>query len=358
LVGTCSVALLLGTLNAQTDPARTPQDPANRQNPARQDPSRTAGDQAGMVKANRILKASDIIGKDVENAAGDDLGDIEDVVIDPDSGRVAYAVLSFGGFLGMGDKLFALPWQSLKSSAKDADKFVLDIDKERLKNAPGFDKDTWPNMADRQWATDIHKYYGRDPYWQGGEGDGNGLGRRGTADAGATRGTPGDFSGVIANQPVQTFTGKVTNIETKSKGSAGEYVCATLETTSMGSKKVVLGPESYIDSTKQQKLRNENVTVKGVQTNHEGEQVIVATEILAADGSTISLRDSSGRAVWGAKGAMDKAKDDVKDGVNKAKDGARDGMEKAKDGMEKHRDDAKRDAQRDADRREMDKKDR
>lgn len=75
-------------------------------------------------------------------------------MIDLESGRVAYAVLSFGGFLGMGDKLFAIPWSSLAN-----------VDKELLKAAPGFDKDHWPNMADHTWGAKVYTYYGAKPYW-------------------------------------------------------------------------------------------------------------------------------------------------------------------------------------------------
>jgi hypothetical protein len=86
-------------------------------------------------------------------------------MLDVPSGRVAYAVLSSGGFLGIGDKLFAIPWSALTLDA-DNKCFILNIDKERLKNAPGFDKDHWPSMADQRWATEVHSYYQRRPYWE------------------------------------------------------------------------------------------------------------------------------------------------------------------------------------------------
>jgi hypothetical protein len=83
---------------------------------------------------------------------------------------VRYAVLAFGGFLGMGEKYFAVPWEALKPAPGqqpgDREKYVLDIDQERLKNAPGFDKNNWPNMADRSWGEQVHAYYGVTPYWQ------------------------------------------------------------------------------------------------------------------------------------------------------------------------------------------------
>jgi len=108
------------------------------------------------------MGADTLIGDGVVNAANEDLGDIKEIMLDMQTGQVAYAVLSFGGFLGMGDKLFAVPWQALHLDTVNK-RFVLDIDKAQLQNAPGFDKRAWPDMADAQWAQHIHSFYGTDP---------------------------------------------------------------------------------------------------------------------------------------------------------------------------------------------------
>jgi uncharacterized protein YjbJ (UPF0337 family)/sporulation protein YlmC with PRC-barrel domain len=113
----------------------------------------------------KVLPVSTLIGSRVINPAGDDLGQIEDMAIDMASGRIAYAVLSFGGFLGFGSKYFALPWEALRlSSAEEA--FILHVDRAVLEKAPGFDKDHWPEMADRQWGAGIYNHYGYRPYWE------------------------------------------------------------------------------------------------------------------------------------------------------------------------------------------------
>jgi len=109
--------------------------------------------------------ASTMIGSEVKNAAGEKLGKIEDFVLELETGRIAYAVLSFGGFLHIGNKLFALPPKALNFNAEDGE-FVVNIDKSILKNAPGFDKDNWPDVADRSYATKIYAYYGYTPYWE------------------------------------------------------------------------------------------------------------------------------------------------------------------------------------------------
>jgi sporulation protein YlmC with PRC-barrel domain len=112
-----------------------------------------------------LIRGNTFIGANVENPQGQNLGDIKDVVIDRASGRIAYAVVSFGGFLGMGEKLFAVPWGAFSQPKADKDTFVLDVDKERLKNAPGFDAHNWPQMASREWVTSLYSYYNVPPYW-------------------------------------------------------------------------------------------------------------------------------------------------------------------------------------------------
>jgi sporulation protein YlmC with PRC-barrel domain len=110
-----------------------------------------------------VMGANTLIGNDVYNHKAEDLGDIKEIMLDMRSGKVGYAVLSFGGFLGMGEKLFAVPWNALTLDTKNK-RFVLKVEKDRLKDAPGFDKDKWPNMADQSWAREIHSYYGTKPY--------------------------------------------------------------------------------------------------------------------------------------------------------------------------------------------------
>ncbi len=106
----------------------------------------------------QLLSGSTLNGEDVVNAAGEDLGHIEDVMIHPDNGQVEYAVLSFGGVLGLGDKLFAVPFSRLAVDRENK-KMVLNVEKERLKDAPGFDKNDWPNFADTTFRTEIDQYY-------------------------------------------------------------------------------------------------------------------------------------------------------------------------------------------------------
>ena len=112
-----------------------------------------------------LMLADTLTGDSVVNLAGEDLGDIQGFMLDVRRGSIAYAVLSVGGFLGLGNHLFAIPWSALTLDA-DNERFILNITHEYLENAPGFDKDHWPDMADPQWASQIHDYYGSSPYWK------------------------------------------------------------------------------------------------------------------------------------------------------------------------------------------------
>ena len=112
-----------------------------------------------------VMAADTLEGNDVKNLAGESVGEIEHIMLDVAGGRIAYAVMSFGGVLGIGEKLFAIPWSALTLDTEEKC-FRLDTNKERLQEAPGFDRDHWPSMADETWARGIHNYYSSQPYWE------------------------------------------------------------------------------------------------------------------------------------------------------------------------------------------------
>lgn len=105
-----------------------------------------------------ILSSTSITGTNVTNAKGENLGEVKDLMIDTSSGTVNYAVLSFGGFLGLGDKYFAVPFEAF-SVNETTETFVLNVDKETLKNAPGFDKDNWPKSSDTNFWNGLYDHY-------------------------------------------------------------------------------------------------------------------------------------------------------------------------------------------------------
>ena len=111
-----------------------------------------------------LYKTSTIIGRAVENPHGNELGQISDVIIEAPTGNVAYAVLTSGGVVGLGGKVFAIPWRALQQPTSTK-AFRLDMTEEQLKQAPSFDKDQWPDLEDRHWGDTVHAYYGQPPYW-------------------------------------------------------------------------------------------------------------------------------------------------------------------------------------------------
>lgn len=114
---------------------------------------------------NKLLSASSINDKNVKNTSGEDLGNIKELMMNTNKGTISYAVLSFGGFLGIGDKYFAIPWEAFSFSKEDDDCLILNVPKEKLDNAPGFDKENWPEHAKDTYLTDVYTHYGYPRNW-------------------------------------------------------------------------------------------------------------------------------------------------------------------------------------------------
>jgi sporulation protein YlmC with PRC-barrel domain len=139
--------------NAQDEPKPTPQ----------QTPPQVSKE---ALKENVPFchRASEVVGTDVKNLKKEDLGEVKELVIDPETGEIEYAVISFGGFLGMGDKLFAVPFELLQApevkAGDDLAHFTFDADKASLENAPGFEMSKWPNINDPSWCQEIDRFYG------------------------------------------------------------------------------------------------------------------------------------------------------------------------------------------------------
>ena len=108
---------------------------------------------------SRVIAAARVQGTAVTNPAHENLGSIRDVVLDKYDGAVRYAVLEFGGFLGLGTKLFALPWELLHYEESE-DAYVLNIPKDVLEAAPGFNSDDWPDMGAVEFDTSLRRHYG------------------------------------------------------------------------------------------------------------------------------------------------------------------------------------------------------
>jgi len=187
-------------------------------------------DKYGMYKDSSIagpgpslMGADTLIGENVVNANEEDLGEIKEIMLDMQTGQVAYAVLAFGGFLGLGEKLFAVPWQALHLDTVNK-RFVLGVEKDRLKSAPGFDKDAWPDMADSIWAGDVHDFYGTDPQRSGAPSMGPGV-------------------------PTAGMGGAATGSSTYAGGAMGSNMGSSMGTGSAGSASVAGSGSSMSDSS-------------------------------------------------------------------------------------------------------------
>ena len=117
-----------------------------------------------MTNFRRTLGASTLRHDRVVNLEGQEIGHIEELMIDVTTGRVAYAVMAFGGFLGLGGKLFALPWSALTVDEAKR-RFVVNVTRESLAKMPGFDKRHWPDLNDLEYATGVYRQWGATPYW-------------------------------------------------------------------------------------------------------------------------------------------------------------------------------------------------
>ena len=127
---------------------------------AMQDPQSVATDETST-----LISSDKVEGTAVYNRAGEKLGSIHTLMIDKTSGKVAYAVMSFGGFLGIGDRYHPLPWSVLDYETSQGG-YVVDLDRSKLEGAPTYGTSETPNWSDRGWGQQVHDYYGTRPYWE------------------------------------------------------------------------------------------------------------------------------------------------------------------------------------------------
>lgn len=123
------------------------------------------GVDSAMLKGKKLVRASEAIGSKLWNQKAEEIGDIEDLLMHPNSGKVAYGVLSVGQWMNMGDKLVTVPWSLIRQSKGASPGYVLNVDKSKLKPEYFFDSNQWPDYNDPAWNTRTYSYYGVSPYW-------------------------------------------------------------------------------------------------------------------------------------------------------------------------------------------------
>ena len=112
-----------------------------------------------------VARTSTLLGNDAVNSKGESLAQLREIVLDVSAGTIAYAVLSLGGVLGIGERLLAIPWEALRREPENQ-RLILDLPHDQLAKAPSFNKNDWPDMSNPEWGESVYGYYGYRPYWK------------------------------------------------------------------------------------------------------------------------------------------------------------------------------------------------
>jgi len=248
-----------------------------------------------------------IIGSKVINVKGETLGKIEDLVVDIDTGTIMYAVLESGGFLGIGDKLLPVPWESLAALPSEGI-FFLNKSKEEMEKAPAFDKKNLPDVGDMRWGGGILKHYGVPGYEQRGPmgmGYGYGYGGYGYGGYGYRYGMyPGSeredpYKKIFDSKTIKTISGQVIKVEQVPEPGLGMEMRLTVFIDKKEVLPVYLGPAFYIVGPGQAKhfKIGDQVTVSGSQATRGGESFMIATTVKRGN-EVLRLRDKDGNPEW------------------------------------------------------------
>jgi sporulation protein YlmC with PRC-barrel domain len=259
---------------------------------------------AGNVADNEHInafRADNIIGSKVINLGGQHIGTIDDLVIDIDTGNILYAALEFGGFMDFGDKLFAVPWQSLTAVPAEGI-FILDQSKAKLEKAPGFDKSSWPDIGDRSWQAGIlafyrhHAAHHRTPAAPS-------AAQKQVMHPGYQQGYPGyrdggypgvweDLYGEMFDpKTIDTVTGEILKIQYY------DEIMLVIYTDAKKPVLVALGPAGYFENQKNVLKPGDRVMVTGSMIIADDTPYMIATKIKEGN-EELQVRDEKGHPVW------------------------------------------------------------
>jgi sporulation protein YlmC with PRC-barrel domain len=268
----------------------------------------TGGKLAEGERINAFM-VDKIIGSKVINVKGESLGKIEDLVVDIDTGRILYAVLDSGGFLGIGSKLFPVPWESLAALPSEGI-FFLNQSKEQMEKAPAFDKKNLPNMEDMHWGEGIFKHYGVPGHEQRGPAGydygypGYGYGYPGYGYHYGYGMYPGPerehpYKKIFDSKTIKTISGQVIKVDQVPEPGFGMEIRLTVFVDKKEVLPVYLGPAFYIVGPGQAKhfKLGDKVTVSGSQVTLRGEPFMIATTVKRGN-EVLRLRDKDGNPEW------------------------------------------------------------
>jgi sporulation protein YlmC with PRC-barrel domain len=239
------------------------------------------------ARGSTLIKGKNIVGAKVVNKANENLGKIDDLLVDARSGYAVYGVVSEGGVLGIGDKLIAIPWNALEvlpTSDGDAT-VVLESTKDQLKNAPNFDKNQWPLIGERKWMGRAHDYFKTEPsYRESGTG---GWGRDSALVRDWSKGKDMDVKGqVVRVDRAPSVRGMSEGTTVIVRGEDGKEHTITL------------GPSWFLERQALNFKEGDRVEIKAHDSMFRDRQVIVARDITTGDGTKVTLRGNDGIPVW------------------------------------------------------------
>ena len=235
-----------------------------------------------------------IVGSMVRNMKGEELGTIEDIVVDIDTGRILYAVMDFGGFLGLGGKLFPVPWQSLAPLPSEGI-FFLDASKDKLKDAPAYDKDSLPDMGDMHWGAKVADFYSASREDRS-YGYGYGIGFY----PGIAQQDP--FAEIFDPESIKEISGTVIKVELiipKTGMISQVQVKLVVMVDRKNPVPVYLGPQWYVAGTSGRPpfKAGDKVSVSGSWITSRTEPFMIASTV--TEGSqTFRLRQKDGKPIW------------------------------------------------------------
>lgn len=290
IVGACAPMLLVAAAGLAQQPPGTPpypgpdrpsSEPSNRApDTVGRDTDRMQGQQA---RSDLLIKVKNVLGAKVVNKSNESLGKIDDLLIDARSGHAVYGVLSHGGVLGIGDKLIALPWHAMEVlPVSDGDATVMvEMAKDRLKDAPSFDKDQWSLLGESSWTKKSHEYFGTEPTWN------DSWGRDAVMTRDWDKGKNLDFKG------------RIDKVEHRSPGRGmSEGVVLTVQGDDQREHTVVLGPTWYVQAQPVMPREGDDIEVHAREIHYRDGTTVVAREVTLKSGEKLTLRETNGRPIW------------------------------------------------------------
>jgi len=292
-----------------TNPSTNPNDPNNPSNnpsnrPDNNDPNSTRGnnpsnqpgmqnDTASRLRSDeyRVLRVSDIKGKTLIGSDGREIGKLDDLVVDTNSGRIAFAAVTFGGVLGIGEDRVAVPWPAFDVN-KDGRLYVTTIDKDTIKSAPKLKEKDWGELRDPAYGADVYRHYGQHARWLD-RGTDSGM-----ADKGMGKGNDSYKTAFTTGTP-RELTGTIQSVDEKEPmNGMPKVMILTVKTNGQDTVTVHTCPKSHLESNSVQLHEGDTVTIKGRQAMVDGQNILIATQITPSNGRPITFRQDDGDTTW------------------------------------------------------------